>query len=702
MSRTKDQEQSSENPLLRTGIPNFNEISAELVKPAIDQLIAKVEKDIVAIEDTASPTWGNIVKPLQNIEDEIEAAWSPVGHLMAVRNSDDLRKSYEENLPRLIKLQLRISQSAMLFQHLLKIREDSAEVKDFDEARRRVLDQMIKEIELSGIALLPEVKERFNEISDRLSQCSNEFSNNVLDAVKNYDFVVHKKEQLKGCPAWYLQLASEQFNQRIKNDKTQSVADKGPWLVTLDQPNFLTIMKYCGDRGLRQKLYTDYIRRASEGRYDNSELIAEILSLRDEKAQLLGFKSYAELSLSRKMAGSVSTVEKLLNELKEASYQAGVKEAVELGAFAKEKDGLETLARWDEHYYAELLQEQKFGFNEEELKPYFPLPGVMKGLFNLVEKIFEIKVVDSDGNAPVWDQDVRFFDVLDNSSQKIASFFIDPYSRPENKRGGAWMNECLSRRLTDGQVQNPIAYLVCNFPRPIGDDPALLTFRDVQTLFHEFGHGLQHMLTDVNEPGVAGIRGVEWDAVELPSQFMENWCYDRDTVAEFARHHQTGAVLPDELFTKLVAARTYRSASFMLRQLHFSFIDLELHHQFKPAKDGSVFDVDRRLAKQILPIQPIPEDRMLCSFAHIFAGGYAAGYYSYKWAEVLSADAFSVFEKNGLEQGSKVREVGVRFRKTILAKGGSEHPMEVFKKFVGREPSTAALLRHNGLTDLGS
>jgi oligopeptidase A len=463
-------------------------------------------------------------------------------------------------------------------------------------------------------------------------------------------------------------------------------------------------MQHSKRRDLREKLYKAFISRASSGDLDNRQIIERILQLRQEEANILGFNSYAELSLASKMAPSYDAVEALHEQLRGASYDAAKKEFEELKAFAASKGVPEAsdLKHWDVSYWAERQREEKFAFSDEELRPYFPLPQVLKGLFDLVKRIFGVTVTAADGQAPVWHEDVRYFQIADETGEGIAYFYLDPYSRPAEKRGGAWMDDCVGRAkitVTNGTTvtRNPVAYLVCNQTPPVDGKPSLMTFREVETLFHEFGHGLQHMLTKVDYAGAAGINNVEWDAVELPSQFMENWCYHRETLLGMAKHYETGETLPEHYYQKLLAARNYMSGSAMLRQLHFGLVDLELHHRYQPGGNESINDVRNRIAETTTVLPPLPEDAFLCSFGHIFAGGYAAGYYSYKWAEVLSADAFSAFEEAGLDDSQAITATGKRFRETVLALGGSKHPMEVFKSFRGREPSTEPLLRHSGL-----
>jgi oligopeptidase A len=456
-------------------------------------------------------------------------------------------------------------------------------------------------------------------------------------------------------------------------------------------------MQHCRNRSLREDVYRAYVTRASSGEFDNSETMLKILRLRREQAKLLGFETFADVSLAQKMAPDVAAVEEMFETLRTASWSHAERDMEDLRRLAAESGEQEKLWHWDIAYWAERLREQRFDFTDEQLRPYFSLERVLEGLFALVQRIFGITVKAADGKAPVWHRDVRFFEIDNEQGKHIASFFLDPYSRPQNKRGGAWMDDCLSRRWFDGNLQLPVAHLVCNSTPPVGSKPSLMTFREVETLFHEFGHGLQHMLTTVDFADASGINGVEWDAVELPSQFMENWCYHKPTLIGMTAHYETGEPLPDELFEKIRAARTFRSGTMMLRQLNLGTTDMELHTRFDPDGKETVLDVQRRVSEKTSLLPMLPEDRSLCAFSHIFAGGYAAGYYSYKWAEVLSADAYSAFEESGLDDEKAVARTGRRFRDTVLSQGGSRHPMEIFADFRGREPKPDALLRQSGL-----
>ena len=684
----------TKNPLLiGKGLPPFNEIKAEHVVPAITQILQELDEGISKLEENVTPTWSGLVEPLTELEERLGWSWGIVGHLMGVKNSPELREAYEKMQPEIVKFYNKLSQSKTLYEAFKGIK-DGAEWDKLESAQQRIVESSIRDFELSGVGLEGETRERFNQIQLELAELSTKFSNNVLDATKAFKLKLTDKQDVDGLPPSALGLMAQTAKAEGEEDATP---ENGPWVVTLDYPSYIPFMKYAGDRELREKLYKAFVSRASSGDLDNRGNIDRILELRKEKANILGFANFAELSLARKMAPDVAAVQQLQDELRLVSYDAAVKEFEELKAFAGQDD----LQNWDISYWAEKQREAKFNFNEEELRPYFSLPKVLDGLFGLAKRIFGVTITAADGVAPVWHQDVRYFQIADENGDAIAFFYLDPYSRPAEKRGGAWMNDCIGRaKMTvNGKTETrlPVAYLTCNQTPPVDDQPSLMTFNEVTTLFHEFGHGLQHMLTTIDYPGAAGINNVEWDAVELPSQFMENWCYDRPTLFGMAKHYQTGETLPEEYYQKLVAAKNYRSGSMMLRQLHFGLLDIELHSNYQPGGEESPNDVRDRLAKTTSVLQPIPEDNFLCSFGHIFAGGYAAGYYSYKWAEVLSADAFAAFEEAGLEDEVAVKSVGKRFKDTVLSLGGSLHPMEVFQSFRGREPKTEPLLRHSGL-----
>ena len=691
----------TDNPLLiGEGLPPFATIKPEHVEPAMTQLLAELETELSKLESTIQPTWHGLVEPLDRLTERLRWSWGIVGHLMGVKNSPELRTAYETVQPQVVQFYNKLNQSKPLYEAFKALRA-SGEWDSLEDAQKRIVEAAIRDAELSGVGLEGEKRDRYNAIQLEQAELSTKFSNHVLDATKAFSLTLTNKDDIDGLPPSLLSQAAASARAAGEENAT---AENGPWRITLDSPSFGPFMQHSKRRDLREKLYKAFISRASSGDLDNRQIIERILQLRQEEANILGFSSYAELSLASKMAPSYDAVEALHEQLRGASYDAAKKEFEELKAFAASKGVPEAsdLKHWDVSYWAERQREEKFAFSDEELRPYFPLPQVLKGLFDLVKRIFGVTVTAADGMAPVWHEDVRYFEIADETGEGIAYFYLDPYSRPAEKRGGAWMDDCVGRAkitVTNGTTvtRNPVAYLVCNQTPPVDGKPSLMTFREVETLFHEFGHGLQHMLTKVDYAGAAGINNVEWDAVELPSQFMENWCYHRETLLGMAKHYETGETLPEHYYQKLLAARNYMSGSAMLRQLHFGLVDLELHHRYQPGSNESVNDVRNRIAKTTTVLPPLPEDAFLCSFGHIFAGGYAAGYYSYKWAEVLSADAFSAFEEAGLDDSQAITATGKRFRETVLALGGSKHPMEVFKSFRGREPSTEPLLRHSGL-----
>ncbi|MFW7381652.1 MAG: M3 family metallopeptidase [Oligoflexus sp.] len=684
------------NPLLHNlKLPAFDKIEPQHVIPAVETILNDCEQELAAIEAKENATWNSLVAPMEAMSRRFGAVWGPVTHLVNVKNSQPLRDAFNQVLPRVVKFSLQFSQSQPIHRSLKKIQK-SKEWADLTKSQRRMLENKIRDAEFSGIGLEGKERERFNEISHRLSELGTQFSNHVLDATKEYALIIENAKDMEGIPDSFLGMWAENYNQR-KKPKKEATASSGPWAISLDYASYEPFLKYCQNRKLREELYRANVTKASSGSFDNTANIYEILRLRREQAQLLGYQTYAELSLAKKMAGSVERVEELLLKLRDSSRDFAIKEVDDLKAFAKEDGLAEEFQNWDYQFYTERQRKKLFDFSDEAVRPYFPLPRVLDGLFQLVHKLFGISVKESENPVTTWHPDVTYYDIFDESGKKIAGFFLDPYSRPENKRGGAWMDTCIDRGYYEGELFLPVAYLICNGTPPSKTQVSTLSFREVETLFHEFGHGLQHMLTQVNESSVAGINGIEWDAVELPSQFMENWCYHKPILLSLTKHVTTGETMPDEIFEKIAKARTFHAALGMVRQLHFGVIDLELHHRFDPNSDGNIFEINRKIASQVTAMQPIPEDRFLCSFSHIFAGGYAAGYYSYKWAEVLSADAFSRFEEHGLDDEKNIQNIGREFRDTVLALGGSDHPMTVFKAFRGREPQIEALLRHNGL-----
>ncbi|MEM8716376.1 MAG: M3 family metallopeptidase, partial [Cyanobacteria bacterium P01_G01_bin.4] len=627
----------ADNPLaIGEGLPPFDRIQPEHIVPGITQVLDALEQQLTELESSVQPTWSGLVEPLDRISEKLRWSWGIVGHLMGVKNSPELREAYQTMQPKVIELSTKFGQSKPLYL-AFKALKDGETWATLDEAQQRIVESSLRQAELAGVGLEGDAQKRFNEIQMELAKLATDFSNHVLDATKAFSMTLTETEEVDGLPPSLLSLSAQAA--RAAGDET-ATPENGPWHITLDFPSFGPFLKYSTRRDLREKVYKAYITRASSGDLDNTPLIDRILELRQEKSKLLGFDSFAELSLASKMAPSVSAVDVLMEELRVASYDAAVDELNTLKAFAASKGAAEAddLKQWDTSFWSERQREEKFAFNEEELRPYFPLPRVLDGLFSLCSRIFDIQIEAANGEAPVWHPEVQYFKIS-RDGEAIAYFYLDSYSRPAEKRGGAWMDECLTRAkmmIDDKSITRlPVAYLTCNQTPPVDDKPSLMTFREVETLFHEFGHGLQHMLTTVDYPGAAGINNVEWDAVELPSQFMENWCYHRDTLFGMAKHYETGETLPEHYYEKLLAARTYMSGSAMLRQLNFSMLDIELHHRYDPNSDETVNDVRDRLAKTTTVMPQLPDDAFLCAFGHIFAGGYAAGYYSYKWAEVL-------------------------------------------------------------------
>lgn len=687
------------NPLLKEFVfPPFDVVEAKHVRPGIRALLEKLERDLEELERSVEPSWPKLVEPLEKIVDRLAVVWGMVNHLKAVKDNSELRSAIEDVQAEKVKFQLRLGQSKPLY-NAFKAIQDSPDWKTLSDARKRIVENQIKEAVLNGVSLEDDKREQFNKIEQELERLSEKFGENVLDATKKFEKLITDKKEIEGLPATALGLAAQSA---VSKGHENATAENGPWVITLDAPSYIAVMQHARNRSLREEVYRAYLTRASSGDLDNTKLIEQILKLRLEKAKLLNYNNYAEVSMATKMA-TVDKAEELLEKLRKASWDAAVQDMEDLKKFSKDQGALEAddLTHWDVSFWSERLRESKYDINEEELRPFFSLPNVMDGLFDLAKTLFGIEIEPADGLAPVWNNDVKFFRVKDSSGSPVAYFYFDPYSRPSEKRQGAWMDEVVARSRVlspDGNSSRlPVAHMVCNQTPPVGSKPSLMTFREVETVFHEFGHALQHMLTREDEGLVAGIRGIEWDAVELPSQFMENWCYHKKTLMGIAKHFETGETLPEEVYQKLVAARTFRAGTQSLRQIKFATVDLELHTKYVPGGQESIYDVDRRVSEKTQVIPPLPEDRFLCSFSHIFAGGYAAGYYSYKWAEVLSADAFSAFEDAGLDNNKAVIETGHKFRETILALGGGKPPLEVFVQFRGREPTPDALLRHNGL-----
>lgn len=673
------------NPLLKnTGLPKFSQIQPEHVVPAIEQLIQQCRDTIEQVSQIDTPTWENFYLPQAITGDKLSRAWSPVGHLNSVKNSSELREAYQACLPMLSEYSTWVGQHQGLYQGYVKLK-NSPEFATYSLAQKKAIENSLRDFELSGISLPADKQKRYGEISARLSELSSQFSNNVLDATMGWDIVIEDNADLKGLPESALEGAKLSAQSK----------EKSGYRFTLEFPSYLPVMTYCENRELRQKMYEAYNTRASDqgpnaGKWDNSAIMAETLELRLELAKLLGFESYAELSLATKMAENPTQVVDFLEGLANRSKEQGKKELAELKAFAKESYGVSELQPWDIAFYSEKQKQALYAINDEELRLYFPEERVLSGLFELVKRIFGMRV-EEQKEFDSYHENVRFFNIFDETGRLRGSFYLDLYAR-ENKRGGAWMDDCINqKRLADGSLQKPVAYLTCNFNKPIGDKPALFTHDEVTTLFHEFGHGIHHMLTEIDVGDVSGINGVPWDAVELPSQFLENWCWEEDALAFISGHYQTGEPLPKEKLTQLLKAKNFQAAMFVLRQLEFGLFDFRLH--MSEPKENIVLDTLKAVKAQVAVVELPTFVRTPHSFSHIFAGGYAAGYYSYLWAEVLSADAFARFEEEGIFN----REVGQSFLDNILTRGGSEEPMVLFERFRGRKPTLDALLRHKGI-----
>lgn len=677
-----------DNPLLElTGLPPFSAIKPQHVEPAIDIILAQNRARINGLlQVTEYYTWTNLLGPLEEMEDQLNRAWSPIGHINAVVNSDEWRRVYNACLPKLSAYATELGQNERLYQAFLSIAQ-GPEYQKLSTAQRKVIDNGLRDFRLSGVALDKDKKTRFKEIAERLSLLSAKFSENVLDATDAWKKRIERREQLAGLPEHALDMA-QQAAQRDRMDG---------WLLTLEHPSYLAVMTYADDRALRAEMYEAYVTRASDsgphaGRWDNTPVMAETLALRHEKANLLGFKHYAEYSLATKMATSPEQVVSFLSDLAQRSLAMAKTELDELREYARSTDGLQDFESWDALYYSEKLRQHRYAISDEELKPYFPENRVLDGLFSLVNRLYGLTVSERK-DVDTWHPDARFFDIFDHHGTLRGQFFLDLFARP-HKRGGAWMDECIGRRRSSRGVQTPVAYLTCNFNPPLGSQPALLTHDEVLTLFHEFGHGLHHMLTKVDYLNVAGIAGVPWDAVELPSQFMENWCWQRDVIDMMSGHYQTGEPLPPVLFERMNAAKNFQTGMQMVRQIEFALFDFRLHLEYDPARGPRIYDILADVRDQVAVMNPPSFNRFPHSFSHIFAGGYAAGYYSYKWAEVLSSDAFAHFEENGVFD----RDTGLRFLATILEQGGSRDPLDLFVEFRGRPPQIDALLRHSGIT----
>ena len=675
------------NPLLsHAALPAFSDIKPEQVTPALDQVLQTNRQWLEqTLANNTGFTWNNLVTPLNEAGNRLERMWSPVSHMNAVVNTDELRKAYNANLPKLSDYHTEIGQNEVLYNAIKSIRETE---QGLNAAQLKDLDDSLLSFKLSGIGLPAEQKARFKDLSQQLSQLNSKFSDNVLDATNAWSKHITDVQDLEGLPESALEMAAQTAQQRGLDG----------WVITLQFPSYIAVMTYANNRQLREELYQAYTTRASElgtnPEWDNMQVMQDILQLRREEAQLLGYATYADLSLATKMAGNPQAVLSFLEDLAQRSKPFAEQEFAEIQAFAREHYGLEQVKVWDVPYISEKIKQARFDFSEEDLKPYFPADCVIEGLFSLVQQLFGINIQQVTEGVDLWHPDVRFYHVYDKQGQLQSKFYLDLYAR-QHKRGGAWMSDFCGRFQRAEGLQIPVAFMTCNSAAPVGDKPALFTHDEVVTLFHEFGHGLHHMLTQVDYPDIAGINGVEWDAVELPSQFMENWCWERSVLNRISGHWQTGEPIPDDLYDKMQAARHFQTAMATVRQLEFAIFDMRLHMDAQAAEAGRAQALLNEVRQQVAVVPYPAFNRMANTFTHVFAGGYAAGYYSYKWAEVLSADAFARFEEEGLFDAG----VGEAFLQEVLQVGGSRPAMESFIAFRGRKPQVDALLRHSGLTE---
>ncbi len=720
------------NPLFAdSALPLFQQIKPEHAVSAMKQLLQESQQRIDDMTYSAdTPTWANLMASLEDISARIHDVWSPIGHLNAVNNTPEWREAYNACLPGLTEFSTNLGQNRALYEKI-KTLSESSEFDTFDNIQKKIITDQLRDFILSGVALDGENKQRYADIQQRLSELTTKFEENVLDATQNWFYELSlsrgirpemQETWLRGLPEHIIQFAQAKAHEKNIDG----------YVFTLDAPCYIAVMKYAENRELRHQMYTAYTTRASDqgpdaGKFDNTPVILELLALKEEVSKLLGFENYAEYSLETKMASTSSQVKDFLRDLAKKTRPFAEQEIIELKQFAREQLSLEDMQAWDVAFVSEKLQQNKYAFNEEVLRPYFPINKVLSGMFGVIEKIYGMRVVElpsasplaacagewpsscsgqsqnqqgatspglrhSLSNIEVWCEDVRFFQIFDEKNHLRGQFYLDLFAR-DRKRGGAWMDDCRSRRRVDGKIFIPVAYLNCNFAPPQKDQPALLTHDDVITLFHEFGHGLHHMLTQVDYGQVSGISGVEWDAVELPSQFMENFCWQQECIPMLSEHFLTKEPLPGHLFSAMLQAKNFQSAMHMLRQIEFALFDIVLYSQQAPEHAVALQNTLDQVRNEVAVIIPPGFNRFQHSFSHIFAGGYAAGYYSYKWAEVLSSDAFSKFEENGILD----RKTGLEFLQAILEQGGSSPAMVLFQAFRGREPNVDALLRHSGL-----
>ena len=667
-------------------LPKFSLIATGPIKKSVEAILKSNRLKIKQLISQDELTWDNFVMPLSLLEDALSKEWSPVRHLNSVKSNESLREAYNDCLPLLSDYETEISQNKALYKGFLKISESD----NFDQlniAQKKTIKDALKHFKLGGVDLEGKDRERYQKLQIELSELQSTYENNLLDATQSWEKLIEDEQTLAGLPDYAKKMLEQLAQQK----------ELSGYRVTLDMPCYITVISYADNRALRQQIYEAFTSRASDigitdKKFDNAKVMENILVKRQEKSVLLGFSNYADYSLETKMAGSTEQVIEFLNDLAQRSKQAAIAEVEERQKFAESLGFDGDLQPWDFVYYGEKLKQHRYQISEQDLKPYFPDQGVITGLFEIVKKLFNISIEQIKEGIDLWDPSVLFYQIKDNEGHVIGKFYLDLYAR-EHKRGGAWMDECVNRYEIDGQTQIPVAYLTCNLTPPIGNEPALFTHDEIITLFHEFGHGLHHMLTKIDVPDVAGINGVEWDAVELPSQFMENFCWQKEALILFAKHYQTGEALPDDLFDKMTSAKNFQTALQMLRQIEFSLFDIKLHQSQNLKYASEIQSILDQVRNKVSVINTPSNNKFQNGFSHIFAGGYAAGYYSYKWAEVLSADAFDAFEDEGIFN----KETGQRFLSCILEKGGSRPAIESFRCFRGREPNIEALLRHSGI-----
>ena len=669
-----------------SGLPKFSQIKTQDIEPAIDKVLKENRENLNKIlNDSETIKFSDLIIELENMDNRLSRIWSPVSHMNSVVNTDEIRKAHDNCLPKLSAYSTEMSQNSDLYSAYNKIK-NSEDFNNLNKAQKKTIENALLRFKLNGVALDENKKQKFKEIKKNLSSLKSKYEQNVLDATQAFRIHIEEKTELAGLPDFARDMAKQAATEE----------DLKGWLFTLDAPSYISVMTYSEKRKFREEMYQAFTTRASNkgpnaGEFDNTQVMTEILTARKELADILGFNNYAEISIADKMAETTEEVLNFLNNLVEKSRPQAKNEYKALQEFAKKTCSISSLEAWDIMYVSEKLKQKEYGISQEELKPYFPAEKVIKGLFEIVKRLYGITISEKSG-IDVWHKDVKFYEITDKNNKLRGQFYLDLYAR-NNKRGGAWMDECISRMKCENKLQTPVAYLTCNLTPPVGNKPALLNHDEVTTLFHEFGHGLQHMLTQIDSLFVSGISGVEWDAVELPSQFMENWCWENEGLQLISGHVDTGESLPENLYKKLLKAKNFQSAMQMVRQLEFAIFDFRLHMEFATDGFNGIQQLLDEIRQQVAVIIPPEFNQFQHGFSHIFAGGYAAGYYSYKWAEVLSADAFSKFEETGIFN----QETGKEFLHSILETGGSEKAMELFKRFRGREPKIDALLKHSGL-----